>query len=204
MMKTLQRMTYADLLGQADDGMLHELVRGEIVRMPPPKGKHGRIEMRLGGLLNRYLDERAMALGWHLERGYDQRDRLVGAVAGGEFGIRFAVPDDPDQVRGLDVCYLSPDQIAHYEATDPDEYFPAVPALVAEVISPSERAEYINEKVNDYLAGGARLVWLLFPRTRTVQVYSPDQPIVSLRDHELLDGGEVLPGFSVSVAIIFS
>jgi Uma2 family endonuclease len=129
---------------------------------------------------------------------------LVGALAGGEFGIRFSLPDDPDQVRGLDVCYLSPEQVARYETSGPNEYFREVPALVAEVISPSESADYVDEKLSDYLAGGARLVWLLYPRSRTVKVYSPDAPLQVVPFSGVLTGDVVLPDFSLAVATLFS
>ena len=203
-MTTLQRMTYSDFMVQPEDGVLHELVRGEILRMPPLKGKHGRIEMRLAGAIDRYLEGRARTLGWADDQGSLARDLLAGALAGGEFGIRFSVQDDPDQVRGVDVCYLSPEQVARYESFDSDEYFPEVPVLVAEIISPSETASYINEKVNDYLSGGAQVVWLIFPKTRSVQIYRPDQPVFTVTAAQALDGGDVLPGFSIPGVRLFT
>ncbi len=85
-----------------------------------------------------------------------------------------------------------------------DEYIPEVPTLVAEVISSSETAAYINEKVRDYLAGGAQLVWLLFPKTRSVEVHRPNHTMFSVAKAAVLDGGDVLPGFSIPVARLFS
>ena len=203
-MTTLQRMTFGDLLLQPEDGCLHELVRGEILRMPPPKGKHGNIEARLVAVIDRYLYRQAEALGWEESQGFDARDLLVGRVDSGEAGIHFSLPDDPDQVRGIDVCYLTPEQVARHRAAGGDDYIAEVPALVAEVISSSESAAYINEKVNDYLAGGALLVWLLFPRTRMVQAHRPYQPTLSVSGGELLDGDPVLPGFSLALGGLFS
>ncbi|HXT38268.1 MAG TPA: Uma2 family endonuclease [Chloroflexota bacterium] len=202
-MVTELRQTYEDLMRQTDESVRHELVRGEIVCMTPPKGRHGRVEAALGEEVGLYLHDRAVALGWRKEQGRSRRDLLVGAGATGEFGIRITLPDDPDQVRGLDFCYLSPEQVARYEANGPDEYFTEVPVLVAEVISPSESADYIAEKVHDFLTGGARLVWLLFPRTRMVQVYEPDRPMRVLTGDARLDGGEVLPGFSAALRSLF-
>jgi len=203
-MAVMQRLTYDDLMAQTDDGNRHELVRGEILCMPPPKGKHGCFEARLVEAIGRYLYDRAIQLGWDPADAGLTRDMLVGRVDSGEAGIRFSLPDDADQVRGVDVCYLSPEQVARHEAAGGDEYVPEVPALVAEVISPSETAAYVNEKVEDYLAGGAQLVWLLFPKTRLVQVHTPDRAMTVVRAGEALDGGEVLPGFTVPVAGLFS
>ena len=72
------RMTYEDLMGQPEDGCRHELVRGEILRMPPPKGKHGRVEFALARAIGRYLHERAITLGWREEQGLLACDLLVG------------------------------------------------------------------------------------------------------------------------------
>jgi Uma2 family endonuclease len=202
-MATKTRMTYEDLMRQTDESVRHELVRGEILCMTPPKGRHGRVEAALGEEVGLYLHERAVALGWQKEQGRSQRDLLVGASATGEFGIRITLPDDTDQVRGLDFCYLSPEQVARYEAAGSDEYLREVPVLVAEVISPSESADYIAEKVNDYLTGGARLVWLLFPRTRTVQIYQSDRSTRMVSGDARLEGGDVLPGFSAPLRSLF-
>ena len=118
-----------------------------------------------------------------------------------------ALPEDGnlhELVRGIDVCYLSPEQVAAYVATGDDQYFPGVAALVAEVISPSETAGFINQKTADYLAGGASLVWLLFPKTRTVRVYLPAGEGQTLSADATLDGGAVLPGFAVGLGALFS
>jgi Uma2 family endonuclease len=203
-MVTQQRMTYEDLMSMPDDGNRHELVRGEIVCMPPPKGHHGLVEMALAEAVGRYLHGRGLALGWREEDSRVQRNALVGAIGGGEFGIRLTLPDDAEQVRGLDFCYLSPEQVARYAAAGADQYFTEVPVLVAEVISPSESAEYIAEKVNDYLTGGAQLIWLLFPRTRMVQIHQPGRPFQVLTGDALLTGGDVLPGFSTTLANLFA
>ena len=116
----------------------------------------------------------------------------------------FRLPDDPDQVRGIDVGYLTPDQVARHRAAGEDDYIPEVPGLVAEVVSPSESAAYINEKVADYLAGGAHLVWLVFPRTRTVQIHRAGEPIQIVSGTERLEGDPALPGFSMALGNLFS
>ena len=117
--------------------------------------------------------------------------------------MRFSLPDDPDQVRGADVLYLTPEQVARHEAAIATGYIPEVPALVAEVISPSDRRRDVDEKVADYLAGGAHLVWLLRPSTRSVEVHRPDAEPRTIGPDGVLDGGEVLPGFSVPVRRLF-
>jgi len=196
------RTSVAEFLALPEDGNRHELVRGEIRVMPPPKGSHGFVEIALLARLDRYLDERAQALGWDLRQGLDARSRLVGFVAGGEFGLYNALPDDPSQIRGADGVYVSPAQLSRVAWTGLD-YFPEVPALVVEVISPSERADDVAEKVQDYLAGGARRVWCVYPERRFVQVFAPDAATRVMRGEESLTDEELLPGFSLPLNLIF-
>lgn len=203
-MTTAQRMTFEDLMTVPDDGYLYELVRGEIIRMPPPKTRHGYVEMALAEAIGRYLYDRAVVLGWEESRGRAARNRLVGRLTGGEAGVRFTLPDDPDQTRGLDLGYLSPEQVARLESIPEDQYIDEVPALVAEIISLSETASYIDEKVSDYLTGGARLVWLLYPKTRTATLFRADGTSNRIVQGGVLDGEDVLPGFMVPLADVFA
>ncbi|HVA88324.1 MAG TPA: hypothetical protein VNL71_00635 [Chloroflexota bacterium] len=57
--------------------------------------------------------------------------------------------------------------------------------------------------MNDFLTGGARLVWLLFPRTRTVQIYQSDHSTRMVSGEARLDGGDVPPGFSAALSSLF-
>ena len=186
-------------LALPDDGERHEFVRGEVRSMPPAKGDHGLIESDLLAELNRYLDARAAEMGWTPAQGREARRRLVGFVAGGEFGMRFALPDDAQQIRGADGVYVSAEQYAGVNWDRTSEYFPAVPTLVFEVISASESADDIAEKVADYLAGGARRVWCLHRRWRGIVIYDSDAPIRVLHHDGMLTDDEILPGFSLAV-----
>ena len=98
---------------------------------------------------------------------------------------------------------MSAEQVARRGAVPTAEYMAEMPALVAEVISPSETASYVNEKVADYLAGGAQLVWLFYPKTRTVMVFHPDGTSRLIPSGGTLDGEDVLPGFSEELPGIF-
>ena len=197
-----RRMSLAAFMALPDDGNLHEFVRGEVRVMPPPKGRHGRVETALLAAIDRYLDERARALGWDPAHGLDARDRLVGFVAGGEFGMQFSVPDDPNQVRGADGVYVPAEQYARV-AWDEQTYFPEVAHLVIEVISPSETATDVAEKVQDYLAGGARRVWCVYPRLRTVHIHDADGPTRVVRWDSNVTDEELLPGLALPLKAIF-
>ncbi|GAC1434004.1 MAG: hypothetical protein NVSMB65_08080 [Chloroflexota bacterium] len=203
-MTSVRGARYEDLVALPDDGSLHELVRGEIRQMPPPKGEHGGVEMAVAGAIERYLYGRAVALGWQESDGRAVRQRLVGYLGGGEQGIRFRLPDDPDQVRGVDVLYLTPEQYTRHARVLAEEYIPVVPALCIEVISPSQSADEVDERVQDYLAGGAQMVWCLFPRRHTVTIYTPDHAPQTVRAGETLRGDPVLPGLAIPLALLFA
>jgi Uma2 family endonuclease len=191
-----KRTTLDEFLALPDDGNLHEFVRGEIRVMPPPKGRHGRIELAVLAAIDRYLEERAIGSGWDPEHGIDARDRLVGFAAGGEFGMQFVLPDDPHQIRGADGAYVPAEQLAGAD-WDGEAYFPQVPALVIEVISPSETAADVSEKVQDYLTGGARRVWCVYPSRATIHIHDAEAPTRVLRRDDTLTDEDLLPGFSL-------
>ena len=197
------RVTVAEFMDLPDDGNRHELVRGEVRVMPPSKGEHGFVETAITEAIGRYLYDRAISLGWELRQGLGARDRLVGRVGGGELGLRFAVPDDPNMVRGADGVYVPPEQLAEV-SWDGREYFPAVPALVIEVISATDRADQVNEKIQDYLDGGARRVWCVYPEQRRVHMHDAHVPTRVVRGESSLTDDELLPGFALPLNLIFA
>jgi len=197
-----EKTTLAQFLALPDDGNLHEFVRGEIRVSPIPKGSHGMIEFTIGGELHAYIKDRARDLGWLPAHGLSARSRLVGFVAGGGFGIQFTLPDDPDQVRGVDVAYIPAEQYVRI-GWDQQGYFPAVPALVVEVISPSDKKIDIEEKRRDYLTGGARRMWSVYPKREEIHVYDSSAPTRVLRLDDTLTDDELLPGFALPLRLVF-
>ena len=88
-------------------------------------------------------------------------------------------------------------------ATDRGRFFRGAPDLAVEVLSPSNRAGEIHAKVADYLAAGARLVWIVDPKRRSVTVHETLLVPRRLGGRDVLDGGDVLPGFAITVEAIF-
>jgi len=195
-------VTLEEFLALPDDGNRHEYVRGEVRVTPPPKSEHGFVEIAIAAAIDRYLYERALSLGWELRQGLGARYALVGRVGGGELGLRFAVPDDPTMVRGADVAYIPPEQWEEVQ-WDRKIYFPAVPALVIEVIGDNDRAGAVMEKVQDYLAGGAKRVWCVYPELRAIYIHATEEPLRIIRgDAEVTD--DLLPGFSLPLNMVFA
>jgi len=77
------------------------------------------------------------------------------------------------------------------------------PDLVVEVLSPSESASELEEKLDDYRAAGTPMIWVIDPERRTVTIVSGDAPVRWLRVHDTLAGGDVIPGFSCLTAELF-
>ena len=81
-------------------------------------------------------------------------------------------------------------------------YNPVAPDLVIEVLATGNPEIVMTRKIGNYLAAGT-LVWVADPEFETVDVYTPGQPRQTLRVGDVLEGGEVLPGFTLAVADIF-
>ncbi|HSL83186.1 MAG TPA: Uma2 family endonuclease [Thermoanaerobaculia bacterium] len=164
---------------ERSDGMKDELVRGSVVCEPQPSFGHGVASMKIGHLLSGFVERHGLGFvlgeaGYVLERG-------------------------PDTVRGPDVSFVSTERLRHRGKT----FFEGAPDLAVEVISPSNTRRAVAEKTRDYLAAGARLVWNVDPRRETVTVHAPNAEPRVLGADDILDGGEVLPGFSVPVRSLF-
>jgi Uma2 family endonuclease len=202
-----RKMSVAEFMALPDDGNRHELVRGELrvtPSVPPPKSKHGFVETTLLAAIDRYLENKALAAGWQPAQGISARVRAVGFVGGGEFGMQFTLPDDPSQIRGADGVYVPTEQLAAVDWTwESEDYFPAVPHLVIEVLSASESAGDMLEKMQDYLAGGAHRVWYVDPRRRAIYIYDAVAPMRVVRGDDMLTDAELLPGFALALNLIF-
>jgi Uma2 family endonuclease len=176
-----QTLTAQELWQLPDTGVRRELVRGEVIETMPPGGQHGAIAVILAMLLRLWTKQAA--------GGY------VGVEAG------YTLAHDPDTVRDPDVSYVRAERIP---ATGvPEGFWRLAPDLAVEVVSPSETAEEVHEKVRDFLHAGTPLVWTIYPRTREVIVHTPDGVARTYGADAMLTFAEILPGFTCSVAELF-
>lgn len=173
-------MTAEDLL-RLDTDQGCELVEGELRMMTPAGFRHGAIAMRLG----RRLADHAEPMG-------------LGTVTGEQTG--FLLARNPDTVRVPDVGFVGADRLE----SEPEGYFEGAPDLVAEVVSPDDRAGDVHAKARMWLQAGAKIVWVVWPETCTVTVYRTGQDPRTLREEDVLDGEGVLPGFACGVRDIFA
>jgi Uma2 family endonuclease len=163
------------------DGACHEMSAGELLTLPPPKSLHSRlcrfVFLRIEAALGPLgMSEAFQETGYILSR-------------------------NPLTIRQPDVSVLSLQRI---RGANPDSYFEGAPELAVEVVSPSDSAEDLEIKTKQYLQSGARQVWILYPKTQTVHVFSSGTAAVILERDQTLEGGDLLPGFSVPVASLFA
>ena len=78
------------------------------------------------------------------------------------------------------------------------------PDLAVEVVSPTNLADEVDTKVVEYFEAGVRLVWVLFPETRRMYIYESLERMRAIGVNDQLDGGDVLPGFSVRLGDLFA
>jgi Uma2 family endonuclease len=110
-------------------------------------------------------------------------------------------PHAPTRVRRPDVSFIRQGRLPGGQAAGGHER--VVPDVVAEVLSPNDMAYDIDERLEDYLRAGVRLVWVVSPTTRTVQVYRADNSGTRLRESDDLTGEDVVPGFRCRVGDLF-
>lgn len=160
---------------------LFELEKGEIVEMSRPGERHGVVCGNIAWVLGSYV-----------------RQRKAGYVCSNDMGI--ILERDPDTVRGPDiVVYLEARKYDELKVKYPDR----LPALVVEVISPTDTYPKMLRRVNQFLAKGVALVWLVDPDARTVMVWRPQQLQLVLEGNDELTGLDVLPDFRCRVAEFF-
>jgi Uma2 family endonuclease len=76
--------------------------------------------------------------------------------------------------------------------------------LAVEIISPNEYAVDVDEKTRQYLQAGTKQVWLVYPRSKSISVYTSLRDVTIYTQEDDLSGGDVLPGFACKVADIFA
>jgi Uma2 family endonuclease len=159
-----------------------ELVAGELVMMSPAGFDHGR-----------YASKIVTALENHVAR------QGLGIVTTAEAG--FQLSHDPDTVRAPDVAFVRADRIPSGGVKG---FFQGAPDIVAEVVSPTDRANEVAAKVQEWLQAGCSMVWVVDPENQTVAVHRICKEIAVLVTGDSLTGGDVLPEFFMPVAKVFS
>ena len=175
-------LTAEQLFQMPEDGFRYELIDGEVKRMSPGGWEHGAIVGYLHTRIGAYIQAKSFG-------------RMFGAETG------FLLSRNPDTVRAPDIAFISKQ---HLPATKPETaYWPGAPDLAVEVVSPGDTMSEVDGKVQAWLNAGALAVWVVNPKWRSVTVYESATSIKVFTEADMLQGGEVLPGFTHPVGDIF-
>ena len=162
------------------DGRRFELVRGVLIEKMPVGDPHCE----------------AVALTTTVITNYSRANRY-GVVRTGEPG--YWLERDPDTVRAPDVAWFAPGRLTRGVRGYPE----IIPDLAIEIKSPGNSWPEIAAKAYMWLSYGSRQAWVGDPETVTVRIYRPNAAPVVLGADDILDGGDLLPGFSVAVRDLF-
>lgn len=175
-------ITAEQLLEMDSRGKRGELIRGEFIPKMPAGEEHGSIVLKLGWLLGNVVIP-----------------NNLGRLLASDSGVQ--VERDPDTVREPDIAFIARER--RPRGTVVRGYTEIPPDLVVEIASPSDSARSVNDKAKMWLDAGVRLVWALWPETKTVEIHRLSEPVITLRENDTLTGMDVIPQFTCAVADIF-
>lgn len=182
MSTTIQPMTAEELLRLPRGRFRYELVKGELITMSPAGSEHGAVIMSLAAPLAQHV-----------------KANNLGVVFGAETGFKIA--ENPDTVLAPDIAFICHERIP--ESGVPKEYWRGAPDLAVEVLSPGDAPRKVDEKVKAWLSAGAKLVWTVDPKRKTVTIHRATKVTLTLTEHDELNGEEIVPGFRCQVSEIF-
>jgi Uma2 family endonuclease len=158
-----------------------ELIDGVVVETMPGAEEHAAIASTIVWLLNNVVRP--------------QRLGTVFTEAG------FIIRRQPDTVRAPDVAFITADRMP--ASGPPRRFRDLAPDLAVEVVSPNDRPGEVLTKAREWMEAGVRLLWIVYPEQRQVVVVRSAEHREVLSADDVIDGGEVLPGFSCRVAELF-
>ena len=179
---TARLMTADELAELPDDGWFYELDRGRLIRMAPASSWSSVVTSRVNRRVDAFVE-----------------DNGLGVCGSAEWG--FVLATDPDVVRAPDVGFVRAERIP--ASGLPRGFWHGAPDLAVEVRSPTDRTPDVLKKVAEYLEAGALLVWVLDPDRRSAVVYRVDGTVAVFGEDGVLDGEDVLPGFTLRLAEVW-
>ena len=164
-----------------------ELINGKVINMAPAGGQHGVEAFAIGLLLGIYVKKKKLGVMCAAETGFILEDKTV---------------------RAPDAAFISQARLEENRGKmdgkiRTEKFWPFAPDLAVEVVSPGDRAGEVADKVRDWLKSGVRLVWVIYPRSQTIHVFTAPETMQILEADSILTGGEIVPGFSCKIGEIF-
>lgn len=173
---------FFDLCQQNREVRLERTAQGELIIMPPAGGGSSARNATVNGQL--YL--------WY----HRHRSGMIFDSSGG-----FILPNGA--TRSPDASWVSQEQMAGVSDQQLDKFLPLCPDFVVEILSPTDSLPKTLEKMNEYIANGAKLGWLINPRDKQVLVYRPGRAVQILENPSSLQGDPELPGFVLNLDAVW-
>jgi len=170
-----------DLLALPEQGR-YELIDGYLVE-------------RKMGAISSYAATNMLGLLWYFVHNHN-----LGLVFQANCGYQLFA-EAPGRVRFADASFIRRGRLP--EERPPQGYCQLAPDLVVEAVSPHDTAAELEAKIAQWLAAGVRLVWVLYPESKRLQIHRPDGTVTKLQTTDQLVGEDVVPGFQCQVADIF-
>ena len=178
-----KRMTYSEfeqfIAAPENRDRRFELINGEVVEVSPTE-EHGAIAARI-----------TIRIGVFVEQ------HNLGRVT---IEPRHKMPEDDQNAYLPDVAFTNRETAL---PTVKRGAVPRMPDLAVEVKSPDDSYRGMRDKAAYYIANGARMVWLVYPDKQIVEIYQPGVDLEILTENDSIDGGDVLPGFTLPVREVF-
>ncbi|HXJ91808.1 MAG TPA: Uma2 family endonuclease [Terriglobia bacterium] len=160
------------------EGVQYELDEGEVAAMTEPMPRHNVVRDNVAAVLRDFV-----------------RPRKLGRVFA-ETGYQLS----PETVRIPDVSFVPTERM---RGLDLDRRIAGAPALAVEVVSPTDLAQELAHKIDQYLAAGVRVVWVVYPNMREVHVFREGGAASVLGSDDSLEAPDLLPGFAIRVGELF-
>lgn len=178
---TTKPVTVEELWEMQSEPNRLDLIDGELYRMPGAGGRHGRISTRIGGRIDFFV-----------------APRELGAVFG-ETGFRLFA--DRQTVLSPDVAFVRASRMP--PDAELDYFLSLAPDIAVGIVSPSDYPKLVKDKLNKYFEAGTAEVWVVFPKTKSIEVHDSSGRRATLGPDDTLISEDLLPGFAVLISELF-
>ncbi|NEO86277.1 MAG: Uma2 family endonuclease [Spirulina sp. SIO3F2] len=161
---------------------LERTAQGEIVVMPMRGGEISHINLILSTQLWLWNEQTQLGVGFSSTTGFQLPNRSV---------------------RSPDLSWITQTRWDALTVEEREKFAPLCPDFAAELRSPSDRLPPLQTKMQEYLANGCRLGWLIDRHRNQVEIYQPGQSVQTLNQPQTLSGANVLPGFTLDLSKVW-
>jgi Uma2 family endonuclease len=178
MMRSITPKEFERICRKYPDLRLELTSTGELIVMPPTGSETGLRNFNLIVQLGNWAKKDGIGVGF-------------GSCAG------FTLPNGA--IRSPDASWIRRERCEHLTPRERKGFAPICPDFVVELRSETDRLSPLLSKMEEYIANGAAMGWLIDPLTRSVHIYRPGQEPFILENPEVVSGDPVLPGFRLEM-----